>query len=303
MALATRRKPNAHARKRHAGHHRQDKSYLRSYWPYLPMLLIVGLGIVINGTLSNSSVLGTKSDFSTAALLNTTNAERQKKNQPALRLNPQLSAAAQAKAEDMARGNYWSHNSPDGKTPWTFIDASGYQYQRAGENLAYGFASGAESVAGWMGSPEHRANILDISYQDVGFGVASAPDYLGEGPETIVVAEYGQPVGAAATTPSSSPVVPPSTTSTANVLGTEVQAQPVSRVQILAGDNSQWALVAVIIASAGAFTLFMLRHGYRMHRLISRGEAFVVHHPYIDVAIVLIITAGVILTRSSGIIR
>jgi hypothetical protein len=305
MALATRPKPKTHARKRHAGHHRHNKQYLRSYWPYLPMLLIVGLGLLVNSTWSGSSVLGSKSDFSTAALLTTTNAERLKQNEPALTLNAQLSAAAQAKAEDMVRNNYWAHSSPDGKTPWSFIDAAGYQYQSAGENLAYGFSSATDSVAAWMDSSEHRANILDAAYQNVGFGIANSPNFMGEGPETVVVAEYGQPAAQLATVPAGAPTVnnPAATHPASNVLGAETEAQPVSRIQILTGDNSQWALVTVIALSGGAMALFLLRHGYRVHRLLSRGEAFVVHHPYLDIAIIFTITAGCVLTRASGIIR
>jgi hypothetical protein len=299
MALASRPKPKTHSRKRHGGHHRHDKQYLRSYWPYLPMLLIVGLGLMVNNTWSHSSVLGTKSDFSAASFLSATNAERTRNNEPALTLNAQLSSAAQAKAEDMVQKNYWAHNSPDGKTPWTFIDATGYQYRSAGENLAYGFSNATESVAGWMGSPEHRANILDPAYQNVGFGVASSPDFVGDGPETVVVAEYGQPVtsvASAAGAAAPSGLLP-------SVLGSDIKARPISRIQVLSGDNSQWALIGVIALSGLAMVLFIVRHGFRFHRWLNKGEAFVVHHPYLDVAIVLVITAGVILTRSSGITR
>jgi len=37
-----------------------------------------------------------------------------------------LDSAAQAKANDMAARSYWSHNTPDGQTPWTFMTAAGY---------------------------------------------------------------------------------------------------------------------------------------------------------------------------------
>lgn len=304
MALAHRPKPRSADRKRHGHHHRRDKRYMSPYWPYLPMLLIVGLGILINGAWAKNSVLGTKSDFSITSLLNDTNAERLQKKEPALTLNAQLTAAAQAKAEDMVRRNYWAHNAPDGTTPWTFINNAGYQYQSAGENLAYGFASASDSVAGWMDSPEHRANILDTDYQNVGFGVATSPDYVGEGPETVVVAEYGQPISSVATAPVNPPAVNNPVVGTAsNVLGAEASPQPVSRIQVMTGDNSQWALLAVIALSGGAMALFVMRHGYRFHRMLNRGEAFVVHHPYLDIAIVFVVTAGVVLTRSSGIIR
>jgi hypothetical protein len=266
---------------------------MRPYWPYLPMLLIVGLGLLVNSVWSHGSVLGSQSsEASITTLLDATNNERTKNDEQPLTLDTQLASAAQAKADDMVRNNYWAHNSPDGKTPWTFITASGYQYQRAGENLAYGFANVNDSIAGWMASPEHRDNLLNGAYRNVGFGIATSPDYVGQGPETIIVAEYAQPLDI-------------NTVTTPQVLGvdTSASAQPVSRIQVIAGNNAQWALLTVIVLSGGAMIIFLLRHGYRMHRWLTEGEMFVVHHPYFDIAIVFIITAGCVLTRSSGLIR
>ena len=304
MALATRSAPKAHHRKRQAHHHRQSRHYLKPYWPYLPMLVIVGLGLLVNSVWSGAGVLGTNSDFSSRSLLRDTNAERSRNGKPALTLNVRLEAAAQAKADDMVRSDYWAHDSPAGKTPWSFITANGYQYRSAGENLAYGFDGADSSVAGWMNSAEHRANILNASYSDVGFGVASSPDYVGHGPQTIVVAEYGQP--AVAGSPSGAVQVgtgSPAAPAASNVLGTEASQQPVSRIQILTGGGQSWSLLAVITLAGAAGALFILRHSYRLHRVLNRGEAFVTRHPYLDIAVVFIFTAGCVLTRVSGIVR
>jgi uncharacterized protein YkwD len=305
MALATRPKSTVHHRKRQARHHRQSKQYLKPYWPYLPMLLIVGLGLFINNAWSaRMAVLGANSDFSSTALLTNTNADRANNHEAALTIDPALTAAAQTKANDMVKNDYWSHNSPDGRTPWSFITAAGYQYQAAGENLAYGFANAGDAVIGWMNSPEHRANILDSAYQNVGFGVASSPDYQGHGPETVVVAEYAQPVAAAAnitfTVPSTNGVA-----GTQNVLPakTEFSAQPVSRIQLLTGGQAAWSLAVVSALAGAALALFIVRHGLRFRRLMVESEAFISHHPVLDIAIVFIFTAGFVLTRSSGIIR
>lgn len=303
MALATRPKPKTHHRKRHGHHHRRSGSYLKPYWPYLPMLLIVGLGLLINGVWSRAGVLGTTSDFSSRRLLTDTNSERAKGGEPALTLNVRLEQAAQAKADDMVSSDYWAHDSPSGRTPWSFITASGYQYRSAGENLAYGFDGADSSVAGWMNSSEHRANILNAGFTEVGFGVASSPDYTGHGPQTIVVAEYAQP--AAAGTPTTAQATPEGSgaASDSNVLGTSASQQPVSRIQILAGGGQDWSLLAVITLAGAAGALFILRHSYRLHRMLREGEVFVTKHPYLDIAIVLIITAGCLLTRVSGTVR
>src|SRR5690606_34410957 len=120
-----------------------------------------------------------------------TNTQRTANGLTGLTLNGQLNAAAQAKADDMAARDYWSHNTPEGDAPWVFIVNAGYQYQTAGENLAYGFLNSTATVKGWMDSPGHRANILNGSYKEVGFGIANSANYQGTGPETIVVAMYG----------------------------------------------------------------------------------------------------------------
>ncbi len=45
-----------------------------------------------------------------------------------------------------------------------------------GENVAYGYPSGAAVTAGWMGSSGHRANILNPSYRLLGVGAAQDAD-------------------------------------------------------------------------------------------------------------------------------
>ncbi len=302
MALATRPKPTIHHKKRQAQHHRHSKHYLKSYWPYLPMMVIVGVGLTINSLWTNGAVLGTESNFAASSLLSETNSQRLSANEAALTIDPQLTAAAQAKANDMASHNYWAHNSPDGKTPWTFISATGYQYQAAGENLAYGFTDASNTIVGWMNSPEHRANILNTDYQNVGFGVASSPNYQGHGPQTIVVAEYAQPPPAVATISFNVPE-PSASASAVRSANTEIAATPVSRIQLLTGGQATWSLAAISALAGAALMLFITRHSLRLHRAVVRGEAFISHHPLLDITIVFIFTTGFVLTRSSGIIR
>lgn len=306
MALATRPKPPTQHRKRTGQHHKHNKHYVKAYWPYLPMLMMVVVGLAINNLwAAKSSVLGATSNFSTQALLLETNQQREQQKEADLSIDGQLTAAAEAKAADMVAHNYWSHNSPDGKTPWTFIDASGYAYQQAGENLAYGFTDSSATITGWMNSAEHRANILNNAYSHVGFGIAHSPNFHGSGPTTIIVAMYGQPAAAVAnirfTVPDQSGTV------TSGVLGDTDHMQPpsqlVSRVQLLTGGQAPWSMFAISLLASSAVIVFMLRHGLRLKRLLTQGEVYVLHHPVFDLVIVFIATAGFILTRASGVIR
>lgn len=95
------------------------------------------------------------------------------KDLPALRLSGMLSNSAQAKADDLVQHNYWAHYR-DGKTPWDFISAAGYQYATAGENLAKCFKANSAIVPAWIASPAHEA-ILRGDYNDVGFGITFNP--------------------------------------------------------------------------------------------------------------------------------
>ena len=254
MALATRPKSPTHYKKRSGQHHRHSQHYLKTYWPYLPMLMVVVIGLAINSIWSAHSVLGSQSDFSSPSLLLDTNADRTANHQPALTLSTQLNAAAQAKANDMVTNNYWAHISPTGKTPWSLITAAGYQYSTAGENLAYGFSNASETVTGWMSSAEHRANILDVNYQAVGFGVASSPNYLGHGTATVVVAEYAQPSGAILGAASTNQAVPNVTQA----------AQNVARIQVLSGGQAAWSALAVAALAGAAFALLIIRYGLQL---------------------------------------
>jgi hypothetical protein len=121
-----------------------------------------------------------------------TNQQRVEQNLPPLTISPLLNQAAQEKADDMAQNGYFAHTSPDGKTPWYWLDQVGYNYSYAGENLAVNFTDSQDVTAAWMNSPEHRANILKANYTEVGTGVAEG---MYDGNETIFVAQdFGTPV-------------------------------------------------------------------------------------------------------------
>ena len=139
-----------------------------------------------------------------------TNTERMLYSLNDVEENVLLSAAAQAKAEDMAKVGYFAHVGPDGKEPWVWIQEAGYAYSYAGENLAVRFLESKDVVEAWMASPTHRANIVKQAYTEIGVGVAEGT-YEGR-PATFVVQYFGAPrvVAAAAVTPTE-PIEDPAT--------------------------------------------------------------------------------------------
>ncbi|MFV9506489.1 MAG: CAP domain-containing protein, partial [Oscillochloridaceae bacterium umkhey_bin13] len=79
-------------------------------------------------------------------------------------------------SQDMAQRGYFSHFSPEGRDPSDRVDATGYQWQMVGENIASGYRTPQEVVAGWMDSPGHRANILRCEFTEIGIGYFERPD-------------------------------------------------------------------------------------------------------------------------------
>jgi hypothetical protein len=167
-------------------------------------------------------VLGYAIDVNVSDINTISNRQRVNAGLPALRLDAQLTSAAQAKANDMFAKDYWAHNAPDGKTPWMFIQEAGYNYVTAGENLAMDFNTSNGVVSGWMGSPEHKANILNTTYQDVGYAVVNGA-LQGE-ETTLVVAEYGSKKSTPPPAATTQPVAPKATKTSK----TPVATQPVT---------------------------------------------------------------------------
>lgn len=276
--------------------------------------------------------------MSVSELLTDTNAARADNGVAALQLNGKLDAAAQAKANDMAARNYWSHYTPDGNPPWVFVTDQGYSYQKLGENLAAGFSDEQATIDGWMASPPHRENMLDTAFTQVGFGYANNANYTsaGGGPMTIVVAFYGEPSvpaapanvqgestpapsanstksGAAPTPapttnqPSStqqSPKTPqPSTSQTA--ANKQPKSSDTSRLQLALPSASltSTSVSASVVLAAALILFWISRHMLAIRRYFIKGERYAVRHPLADIGLVVIAALLFILSRTAGVIH
>jgi uncharacterized protein YkwD len=92
-----------------------------------------------------------------------------------LTVNMLLNTAAQGHAEDMAKRNYFEHDTPDGVTPTQRMRAAGYTGGTTGENIAYGQRDAADVVQAWIDSPGHCRNIMSGGYSEIGIGVYRDP--------------------------------------------------------------------------------------------------------------------------------
>lgn len=109
-----------------------------------------------------------------ASLLSLTNEARKAAGRRPLAPLPALANVARKHSVDMAEHRFVAHNSPSTGTPSDRVRRAGIGAVYVLENLGAA-ASAREVHEGLMGSPGHRANILDANATHLGVGVVRDP--------------------------------------------------------------------------------------------------------------------------------
>jgi uncharacterized protein YkwD len=117
-----------------------------------------------------------------------------------LRLSAQLTAAARAHSEQMAQKGYFAHESADGSAFWkrlqSFYGPTASHYWSVGENLLWSSPDidGARALRLWLASPEHRRNLVNPLWREIGVSAvheAQAPGVYQGRDVTIVTTDFG----------------------------------------------------------------------------------------------------------------
>lgn len=153
---------------------------------------VAALSVVsaVIASVAASTALATPAFASTSGnLAAATNSSRAAAGLPALQLNAQLNSVAQAWANHLAATNDLEHNGA--------LRSQVSNWTNLGENV--GMAGDIASVQqAFMNSPEHRANILNPKYTEVGVGSATST-YPSCGCTVLwVVVDFKRPATAAA---------------------------------------------------------------------------------------------------------
>jgi uncharacterized protein YkwD len=118
-----------------------------------------------------------------------------------------LTRSAQWKSMNMAGTGYFSHTDPNGRQPGQRLVDCGWPANLGwGENIAGGYPTPDQVVAGWLQSPGHKANIENPSYSTTGVAVASGPQGI------FWTQDFGQ--GSSGGAPPPTTTTPPPTTTT-----------------------------------------------------------------------------------------
>lgn len=104
------------------------------------------------------------------------NQERTSREIAPLTTSGALMDAAREHNEDMAYNDFLDHIGSDDSTPGQRISRAGYDWSLCGENIAAGYSTPEDVVAGWMNSDDHCANMLNPDFCDVGVGYAYNAD-------------------------------------------------------------------------------------------------------------------------------
>ncbi len=150
-------------------------------------LILLLLKLIVIPFLFYFPQTGFFADLTKNGLFEFSNSARRSLGLSILSENPTLNTAAYLKAKDMMEKDYFAHYSPEGITPWYWLDISGYGYRTAGENLAIGFLESEQVHSAWMKSLSHKKNILNPNFQEM--GIAVLKDNF-QGKETTLVVQF-----------------------------------------------------------------------------------------------------------------
>ena len=96
------------------------------------------------------------------------NAVRTRMGYPAFQWNEQAAQAAAKHSRDMGSRDYFSHETPEGRTFVQRLTAEGLRFSKAGENIAANL-NAINAHEALMNSPGHRANLLsDMTHLGTG---------------------------------------------------------------------------------------------------------------------------------------
>jgi uncharacterized protein YkwD len=160
----------------------------RKYFEYflLVVAIVAAFGLINSlraEPLTHQSTLSTHVDPpaptapTASELLALTNIERSKAGVAPLVLDERLNVSAQAKADEIKATGVFEHVGATGKHGYEYMTVDqGVRCVWGGENLGQGLTA-KETVDGLMGSPPHRAAILNPGVEVIGFGVSRGSYY------------------------------------------------------------------------------------------------------------------------------
>lgn len=140
------------------------------------LLLALGLWLFLTAGAATACTIPREAPAMREAVRQLVNAERARAGLAPLGASRRITLAAQGHACSIARRDNVTHRGALGGGLRIRLLRVGYNLAAANENLAMGLDTPGAAVAGWMGSPGHRSNILSPDMRDFGAGIVVARD-------------------------------------------------------------------------------------------------------------------------------
>ena len=170
-------------------------------------IVAVGFGVVLAYSAVNADRARTDARRSISTLgaldlsvLEQLNQVRLKAGLVALQTSPALSASAAQHSTEMVIDGYFSHNSRNGTVFWKrllhYYPLIGSDAWSVGENMLWtsGGLTAVHAVALWMASPEHRANVMNPRWRQIGISAlqrSNAPGTFDGRTVIVIVTDFG----------------------------------------------------------------------------------------------------------------
>jgi uncharacterized protein YkwD len=147
---------------------------------------------------------GTFNSTSERDLIALTNRSRAAAGLRSLRVDSTLTSVARWRSKDMITRDYFSHDIPGYGSVFKRLDARGYCYKVAGENIGWNNYPDDTATAAihkmFMDSTEHRRNILGRAWDVIGVGA-----YQGPGGKKMWTVLFADKCGSTSTAPKATP--------------------------------------------------------------------------------------------------
>ncbi len=249
-------------------HHRKGQNYHKIYWPFLPMILVIGtfLGYYILN--SNSSSI-----ISTEGMLTSINQLRLQHDLPKLSLSNSLSNLANLQANQI-----YLNGINSAFTSKSLLPLSHSNLAINSVSASYSLNNRRAVLNSWISNSITYSELLSKKSTQVGIAT------LNNNPRVTVAILGSQ----------SSPTV------INNLTPPKLLVHNVSTLNLINPSPSKSPQIAILLGIVFLVLILLYRSSQRINLIVRRTESYLLKHLYLDLAILVIIVLAILLLRNVG---
>lgn len=249
-------------------HHRKGQNYHKVYWPYLPLILVIGTFLGYYFVNFNSTSI-----ISTQGMLTSINQLRLDHNLPTLSLNNSLSNLASFQANQIYLNGINSALSTKSLLPLSRSNLAINSF-----NASYSLNNETAVLNSWISNSATNSELLSGKVTQIGIAT------LNNNPK-VTVAIFGSKL---------SPTLINSTTPTKLIV------HNVSTINLVNPSSSNSSRIVILLALVFLILILLYRSSQKINRIISNTERYLLRHLYLDFTIVVLIVLAILLLRNVG---